>query len=461
MPDNRINSNRNLLFIVSDQHRRDAAGCYGHPFVKTPHIDALAERGARFNAYCQAPLCAPSRASLLTGTHPHTCEAYTGRFQGAYTPLRKGIPTLAEAFRNHNFATAAIGKVHIVGETAERDLGFEYRDLRYYTDIGRQYEDRVDAEVAAKYRMRNGWPTGWYNPENRPCDIPEDKMYDQLVVLESIRFLREHRDKPFSLWVGLEKPHTSWHVPPEYHAMYNPADMPLPPAFGRPLRDVPDFLVVHQKTQEIIPKFPPEKARGAIAAYHACVSYMDAMVGELLAALEREGLRENTLVVYTADHGELLFEHMLLQKQCFFESAVAVPLLLAGNGIPANFTSNRIVSLLDLVPTVADLLDIKPLPDAEGRSLAPLLRGKKADAPEECFSEYYGDGISQRMIRTPQWKYVHADGKPAQLYDMNNDTDELQNLVANPALMDVREQLERRVCEGWEVPAPDAIRPRK
>ncbi len=439
----------NLIFILSDQHKRDVAGCYGHPVVRTPNFDRFAERGTTFTqAYCQSPLCGPSRGSLITGMHCHTAGAFT-----QYTPIRTDAATLGSVFRDAGYETAAFGKMHVIGETDDRDLGFTHRGLRYYTYDLRDYIQAVGEEKANRYRSPyQEFRRESYNPTNRPLDLEDADVFDKLVVDRAIEFLQGAGPDRFFLFVGLEKPHPSWYAPKEYHDLYSPADAVVPEDYNQPLENVPDSMIKRQKYLESH-TYSEEEVRNCIAAYYANVSYLDSEFGRLLSAIERLKLNENTLIVYTTDHGEILFEHGWVQKHCFFESAVTVPLILANSSIlAAGKNQDGIVSLLDLFPTLMDLFGLDRPSGLEGESLIPLIQGASDISERAAYSEYYWTCDPSRMIRTPGWKYIYTQGELPQLYDMKNDPGERQNLATVIGYEDKCKELEQRVMAGWEIP---------
>ena len=458
-----------VLFIISDQHKRSATGCYGHPLVRTPNIDRLAREGLLFaSAYCQSPLCGPSRSSVMTGTHCHTCRGLT---HTQPVPIRD-VPTLGSVFRDAGYVTASIGKVHIRGEQPPeadadavggvRDLGFDHRELRYYTY---EYRDYLEAVGPANVDRYNAYRKGAgvarrdvYNPANRPIEMEEPLMYDALVVQRCIRFMERHKGERFFLWAGLEKPHPEWYAPQEYHRLYDPARVALP----QTLREgPPEIPKITREKLRIAERYSDEQVRGCLAAYYANVTYLDANVGRLLSALERLGLAERTMVIYTTDHGELLFEHGMCQKHCFYEPAVAVPLILANRRLfPAGAVREPIVSLIDLFPTLCELTGVDRPPGLEGQPILDVIDGGADPAGREAFAEFYSWGAPERMIRTPEWKYVYTHGDVPQLYDVKNDPLEQNNLAADAAHRELCRELERRVLAGWEMPEADLIRPR-
>jgi len=449
----------NVLLIISDQHRRDCAGCYGHGAVRTPNLDRLSAEGVRLaGAYCQSPLCGPSRSSLMTGTHCHTCRGLT---HTQPVGLRE-VPTLGSVFRAAGYATGAIGKVHIRGESPDRDLGFDERALRYYTYGYADYVAAVGPDNVDRYnsyRPGAGVPRrDVYNAANRPVAMDEPAMYDALVVDRCIDFLTRRRGERFFLWAGLEKPHPEWYAPAEYHGLYDPAGLVLPET----LREAPPDIPARPAAElRVGPRYSDEQVRGCLAAYYANVSYLDAKVGELLAAVERLGLAERTIILYTSDHGELLFDHGMVQKHCFFEPAVAVPLILANRGLfPAGAVREHVVGLIDLFPTLCDLTGLDRPEGLEGESILDVVSGAADPAGRETFSEFYSWAVPERMIRTDRWKYVYTHEDVDQLYDVARDPLERTNLARDPAFADVRRRLRDRVLTDWEMPPADLIRPR-
>ncbi len=438
----------NILFIISDQHQKVVTGCYGNDLVRTPNIDALAADGMTFDqAYCQAPLCGPSRSSVMTGTFPHTCNA----FGHGESFVLHDLPTLGSIFRDAGYVTGSFGKVHIRGEEKNgRDLGFDERYLRYLTYWWQDYIDEIGKENVDKYWCPHHKAGLALNPNNEPIELEEELIYDSLVGKRTVQFLEEHREEPFCLWVGLEKPHPEWYAPAEYHAMYNPDDMPIPETFAEPFGEGLPLII--RETNFNAKHYPQEDVRHMTAAYYANVSYMDDVLGRILSAVDRFGLRENTIVVYTSDHGEMLFDHGLVQKHCFFEAAVAVPLLIRAPGVtPAGSRCSVLAGLTDLIPTFCELTGTPAPAGLEGRSLAPFLAGQDETDPDHAvFSEFYSKGAPERMIRTRDWKYIYTHSDLPQLYSVADDPLEQHNVAALPEFAQVRNELEKRLMDGWE-----------
>lgn len=443
---------RNVLFILSDQHRADTLGCAGHPVVSTPNLDRLAADGLRYTqAYCQSPLCGPSRSAIMTGCYPHTCRAFTHECDAL-----PDMPTLGSVFRQAGYATGAIGKVHVIGETRRRDLGFDERDLRYYTYDFEDYINAVGKDAVDRYcsprKQLERFQTV-YNPANAPVALDADKMFDALVVERCEQFLESHRDEPFFLWAGLEKPHPDWTAPAEYHRMYDPAKIALPATAFDDRRDMPEASYV--STRQVW-CFTEDELRHCIAAYYANVSYLDAMIGRLLGKLEQLGLADDTLVVYASDHGEMLFDQGMVQKHNFFEGSAHVPLILRGPGLPAAQTPDQLVQLIDLFPTMTQLTNVAPPPPEalEGRPLPGIGLGHGDDGDDDraAFSEFYAWGMPERMIRQGDWKYIYSHGDICQLYNLRRDPLERINLIDDPRHDAVRQRLHARLMADWEMP---------
>lgn len=442
----------NLLFIISDQHRSDAMGCAGNSIVKTPHLDRLAQGGTLFsNAYCQSPLCAPSRGSVMTGMHCHTCNAL-----GQNSSIHNNTPALGEPFRQAGFATASIGKVHVVGESESRDLGFDHRALRYYGwDTYRDYIEAVGLENFNKYNSYHedypGTPRDVYNHTNQPTGLDESLMFDNVVVDRSIKFMEKNQKQKFCLWVGIEKPHPELYAPASYHALYDPKKMPTPPDFGKPMVKVPKYL---QERQKKFLSTTEAQANGALAAYYANVTFMDTCIGRLMSSLDRLNLTDNTIVIYTSDHGEMMYEHTLNQKHCLFDGAIKVPFIFANKNLfPIGHIQHSPSNLLDLFPTLMDLYGMEHPDGLEGNSLVPSFE-TKAPTDTEAISEFYGKtgNDPMRMIRSGKWKYVHTHQDMPQLYDLSKDPGELTNLAFEPSLEKVKNALEEKVLRDWEIP---------
>ncbi len=475
-------SRPNILFVFSDQHRADALGCAGHPMVQTPNLDRLAAGGVRFrHAFAAAPICHPGRSAMLTGRHVHRCCDLT-------TPKQLvdlSLPNMGTIFRQAGYATAAFGKMHVEVEDDEHDLGFDERALRIYTPMKNDYQHTIGLEKFWQYcsylpRYKphpDAQPRHSYNLTNEPIQLEDELILDHMTADRAIEFLKvagascsgsentgatgagSSGHTPFFLYVGLEKPHNEMYAPKRFHDLYDPARMELPENRHFDRSRLPDAVYDN-------PEFPiadglsDDQMRHATAAYYANISYMDEQAGRVLDALDELGLADNTIVVYSTDHGEHLFNHQMVHKQCFFEEAVRVPLILRLPGMAGAGTArNQFASLLDLLPTFCDACGIAPPGGLDGTSLLPTIAGN-APLRDAVFSEYYSAGIPERMIRTERWKYVHSHGDLHQLYDLENDPHENMNLIDDPAYAVIAAELDERVCRDWVLPDMSRV-PRK
>ncbi len=463
----------NILFICSDQHRADAMGCAGHPQVETPNLNRLAATATQFiRAYAAAPICGPCRSAMLTGR----TVAHCGVLTHGHMHRQMGLPTMGTVFRSAGYATAAFGKLHVAGEDDEHDLGFDERALRVYTPMKNDYQHTIGLEKFWQYcsylpqykphpdaRERHG-----YNLENKPIQLEDELILDHMVADQAIEFLQRHSDHrspitddhPFFLYVGLEKPHNEMYAPKRFHDLYDPARMTLPKNRRFDRSRLPDTICDN-------PDFPiadglaDDQMRQATAAYYANVSYMDEQAGRVLDALDDLGLRDNTIVIYSSDHGENLFNHQIVQKHCFFEESVRVPLIVRIPGVTeAGMTRTQFASLLDLLPTFCNACNIEPPQELDGQSLLPAITDN-VPLHDAVFSEYYSAGIPERMIRTERWKYVHSHGDLHQLYDLENDPHENMNLIDDPAHADICKQLDTRLCRDWKIPETSTIPKRR
>lgn len=445
----------NVLFLISD----DLAvylGSYGDPLAKTPNLDALAERGVRFNnAYCAYPLCGPSRNSLLTGLYPNA----TGIHRNAQL-FRQTIPShisLPQAFRLGGYFAARIGKAYHYN--VPNSIGTDGHDdpASWELELNPAGVDRIEMdEIYSLTPGQFGGTLSWYaSPKSDEFHTDGLHAKDAEWVLE--RCARE-KDRPFFLLVGFFRPHTPYVSPKDpYYGMYPEEKMPIHPTIDKNPVDVPKAALLSYKKEQ--DQLTDDLRRKCIQAYYASISFMDAQVGKIISALDRLGLDQNTIIVFTSDHGYHMGEHGLWQKNSLFEGCAKIPLMMVAPGVTTpGGVSNSPVSHVDLYPTLTELAGVKAPDNLQGQSLVPILKDpsvkgrgwaltqvmrlvprpqgkekRKADQTGKPIKlgpiTYYG-----YSLRTERWRYTTwNDGKLGrELYDHKVDPEELVNLADKP-----------------------------
>jgi len=424
----------NVLFIMADD-LNNSLGCYGHPLVKSPNIDRLAERGVRFErAYCQFPLCGPSRNSLLTGLYPNS----TGILANSQI-FRQTIPShvsLPQAFRLQGYFAVRIGKLYhynvpkSIGTNGHDDPGSWEMELNPAGCDRMEEEPHIFSLTPGQF----GGTLSWY-ASPKPDQYHTDGLLaaDAEWVLE--RCARQ-KDRPFFLAVGFYRPHTPYVSPKPYFDRYPKDKMPVVQGVKEDQADLPAPALGSYKREQ--DKLTDDLRRQCVQAYFASVSFMDAQVGRVLAALERLGLADNTIVVFISDHGYHLGEHGLWQKMSIFEESARVPLIIAGPGVKARGqVAKAPVGLVDLYPTLAELCNVKAPKNLQGQSLAAMLQDAAAPGRGWTVSQVSRGGGKRGgrffgyTIRTPRWRYTEWDSgeKGRELYDHDADPRELTNLA--------------------------------
>lgn len=438
----------NILLILSDD-LNTSLGTFGHPVAQTPHLDALARRGVRFDrAYCQFPHCNPSRASMMTGLRPNTTRV-TLNSDDLYQN-HPDIITLPHHFRRNGYATARFGKIFHLGVPT----GAESRDDPKAWDVGslfkdeRPYPPARDSAVKVKTGKKQGLP--W-----NESTAQDDELVDGAFARDAVKWL-ESRDKtkPFLLAVGFHRPHLPFVAPARYFDLYPLEKIVLP---AEPANDVDDIPLPARN--EAVPQYTmsatPEQRRAAIRAYLATVSYMDAQAGRVLDALRRLRLEDNTIVVFAGDHGWHLGEHGLWHKRSLFEPSARVPLIVHVPGAKGNGQPTRsLAELVDVYPTLCDLTGVPMPAGLEGRSLRPVLNDVTAQIKDAAFTQARRGPNHEnwgRSVRTARWRCTEWDeGRNGiELYDHDADPGEFTNLASDPrhatTLKELRALLAQRV----------------
>ena len=419
----------NVLWIVVDQHRFDVSGYMGDRFAATPNLDRLAAQAVRFDeTYCQVPLCAPARQSLLTGQHAHTHTT----FRNNEEHFPDDLWTVARAARAGGWRTALFGKTHCDTSGFER-----VRELKALLEEYAAEHPGAERPGAQHYTFDKGDEdydyVGMMNPGFERAGPGPSFFMEEAVAREAAGFALEEDPRPFFAWASFVNPHPPLFPPDAFHALFEGVDLPLR---GRLDQVEEGLLAFHaeRRAKHGLEALPEGALLGITRAYYASLAWTDHCVGRLLEALDEAGLGRDTLVIYTSDHGEMLGQHGLLKKWAFYEAAVKVPLLVRWPGRFEPRTVRRVVQHVDLVPTLLETLGLDagadPLP---GRSLVPLLtRGADPERTDLAVAELAGRDELHWMTREGRYKYVwHGEADQA-LFDLQEDPGELRNLAAAP-----------------------------
>lgn len=438
----------NILFIMADQLAAPVLSFLGGKTAKTPHLDQLAADGVVFeSAYCNSPLCAPSRYVLMTGQLPTRIGAWDNA-----ADFPADYPTFAHYLRHAGYKTALSGKMHFCGP-----------------DQLHGFEQRLTSDI---YPADYGWFPDWENFEARPTwyhnmssvtqagpTVRTNQLdFDDEVVFQAQRYLYDHvrssDQRPFCLTVSMTHPHDPYATPQEYWDRYTDEEIELPSFELNDDEQDPHsrrLLHVYQMNRQQI---SDQQIRNARRAYYGNVSYVDDQIGKLLTTLEQCGLSDNTIVVFSGDHGDMLGERGLWYKMSFFEWSARVPMLVHA---PRRYRPGRVsasVSTLDLLPTLVEIAHSGAAPEyampIDGRSLLPHLHGEPGH--DEVIGEYMGEGVTAPMfmIRRGDYKYICCQGDPDQLYNLTQDPQERHNLCDDPAHADQVAALRAEAAQRWD-----------
>ncbi len=466
MPDT---SKMNILFVDIEDGAAKVWGCYGNRICKTPNIDRLAASGVRFDgAYCQGVCCNPSRVSFLTGLRPSTSRVFQNS-QPIMEYLPPGTPTLPELIKKKGFYAANVAKL-FHGRHKTPQLGVFDRLELSAKPAGWKGPDPIVKfpPVPKELRFRPAPKFDWKDPEFRKwhrehsnrwgvSGLTDEQEHDGRVARTAAALLKEfaRTGKRFFLSMGSARPHTPLICPKKYVEMYDPQRIPWPPAPPGKDRNVPPLATNFGRSHDIYPT--PEQAREVIAAYYACVTFLDAQLGLVLDTLEETGLADNTIVVFFADHGFHLGEHGVWSKYTLLEPTTRVPLIVRVPGAPGNgSTCRELVELVDLVPTLGELAGLDLPDNLEGTSLVPLLIDPSRPWKKAAFTEW-GDTGERRSMRTGRYRYneqLYGGELIVELYDHEADPWETVNLADDPAHAGARKELAELLHAGWKAALP-------
>ncbi len=436
----------NILIIMSDEHAPMYSSVYGHPIVQTPNMERLAAAGATFDAaYCNSPLCAPSRMSFMTGRFVHHIGAWDN-----VTPLRSDEVTWAHRLRDCGYDVALSGKQHFSGP--DQLHGFQQQLAR---DLHAEWYHAIhtwdDGIVPAQQPWQEVYAAG--------PGATEELEVDDLAQERALAYLRDpaRQAKPWALNVSFIAPHFPLVAPQRFWDMYPPADMDLP--------EIPDGHLdsLHPMAQRLrlmfgFPQFPDDVVRRARAGYYALISYFDEKIGQLLDALIETGQAENTVVIHISDHGDMNGEHGMWRKSNFYEASSRVPLQVSWPGrITGGQRFAEVVSLVDVAATICDIAgDNCDLP-LDGDSLLPMLTGDDRTWKDEAFCEYLAHGSDRplAMLRRGRYKLNYSWGDPVELYDLEADPGEFHDLAHVADYQDLIADMTARLLSDWDPTALD------
>jgi len=420
----------NVLFMAIDD-LNDWIGCLGgHPDVKTPNLDRLAERGVLFtNAHCSAPACNPSRASLMTGILPSTSGIYHNSDPWRKSPVLKDAVTIPQHFMAHGYSAVGGGKIYHGG----------FPDPASWQDyFPSQQKNKPDDPEPANQPV-NGIPNAaqfdW-----GPVDVPDEEMGDRQVAAWATKELQKKHDKPFFIGCGFFRPHLPWYVPTKYFDMYPPDKITLPNVNENDLDDVPPIGRKMARPEGDHAKvIEYNQWRKAVQGYLASISFTDTCVGRVIDALDSSAYADNTIVILWSDHGWHLGEKLHWRKFSLWEEATHNVLMVVAPGVtrPGQRCS-RPVTMLDIYPTLVELCNLVPKSELQGRSFLPLLKNPQAQWDRPALTTH---GRENHSLRSEQFRYIRYSDGTEELYDHEKDELEWTNLANDPKYAGVKKQL--------------------
>jgi arylsulfatase A-like enzyme len=454
---------RNVLFLMTDQHRVDTLGAYGNPHVPTPALDALAESGTRFDRwFTPTAICTPARASLLTGQAPfrHKVLANAERNVGYVEDLPEDAFTFPVALREAGYNTGLVGKWHAGTQREPSDYGLDgvhtpgWHNPVDHPDYLAYLEERGLPPYRISDRVRGTLPNG--GPGNllaARLHQPVEATFERYLADRAIELLRRYandvheHDTPFYLGLHFFGPHLPYIVPDEYFDLVDPELVELPRSIAETFEGKPP---VQRNYSEhwTFDTMPIEVTRKLIAVYWGYVAMIDAELGRVLAVLDELGLRDTTAVFFSSDHGEFTGAHRLHDKgPAMYEDIYRTAGLVRIPGAPEHQVRRELVSLLDCTATILELAGLDPSPAVDSRSLVPLVEGERPDWQPDLVCEFHGHHFPypQRMLREARYKLVVNPADVNELYDLETDPDELSNRYEHPELRPVRDRMMRRL----------------
>lgn len=437
----------NVLFLISDDLTTTALSCYENKVCKTPNIDKLAEQGMRFTkTYCQYPVCGPSRASFMFGYYPSATTTY------GYVSGRKNVgeerQSLSQLFKDNGYYTARVSKIYHMGVPIDIEEGSNGTDdeaswTERFNSQALEWQTPGEAELAqdnpdGKIERKGGNVMTIVKAEG------DDLVHsDGKTAKKASELIRAHKDEPFFLAVGFVRPHVPFVAPKRYFDPYSYKEIVMPEVIENDWDDIPKRGINY--VNSVKNKITEEQGRKAVAGYYASVSFMDDQVGKVLKTLKDEGLEDNTIVVFTSDHGFHLGEHNFWMKVSLHEESVRIPMIIKVPGKkPA--VCESFTELVDMYPTIAELAGLKYSKHVQGESLVKTLDNPQRKVRDEAFS--VSQGGKTFLIRTDIWAYIQYNedaSEGMELFDMENDPQQFHNLAQNPEFAETLAMMQERL----------------
>lgn len=424
----------NILYLLADQMRYDALACNGAPICRTPNLDTLAANGVRFtSAYTSNALCSPARASILTGLYPHNHGqlANTGNFNGVFDRCMRDRETYFSHLKAEGYQTGYIGKLHL-----EKDGDGSFWGIDYWHSSSDFHRELCEQGIDYDFGVHEVQPLEWGKdaPFCGSSVLDAGQHHDAWVANRTIDMLEQFREgSPFAICASFHGPHFPYAVPKPYDSMYDPEDVPRWVNFDETFDYKP---IVQQK--ELMrwntSHLTWRDWQKVIAVNWGYCTFIDEQVGRVIRALKELGLYENTAIVFTSDHGDMLGSHRLFNKGFnMYEEAYHIPCIMRVPGHSGVKDCSAFVSLIDLMPTFLDIAGIQPPDGIDGRSVLPLLDSGGVPGWRECllaeFNGYESTLLTMRMVRKEKWKYIYNPFAEDELYDLDSDPGELRNLA--------------------------------
>jgi arylsulfatase A-like enzyme len=446
----------NIIFMIADDHRhRDIHALHNSP-VQTPNFDKLIEEGTSFtNTHIMGgwhrAVCAPSRACVLTGGNVfnavlHEPEPVFDNNFNSYCNINQQMELMPEVLKKAGYYTHAVGKWH--NDKQSFNKSFKGGDALFFKGMS-------DPENIPLHQYERN---GEYLPEEAEVS---KKHATERFCDAGVQFIEEYnKEEPFFMYMAFTSPHDPRIAPQKYRDLYNPADIPLPKNF-MPVHPF-DNGEMHVRDEELakLPREPQEVSQH-IASYYSMISHMDAEIGRVLDALQKKGIADNTIVVYTSDHGLSLGQHGLIGKQNLYDASIRIPFIIKGPGLRREQTIDALACQMDIFPTLCELTDIQVPETVDGKSLVPLIKEQKKKAYGSVFSAYKD---LQRMVKKDQWKLIryyrsdtsHTGSEKVQLFNIEEDPWETNNLIENPEYLYLFEELSQELKQ-WQVKVRDPL----